>query len=83
MERCLVCCCSCIVNESFVDKATDPPDDELQAAFEQYGREKHGTGLNASEQLGSNIRTLSTGCIISMSIPTETMGSNSRNTQKC
>ena len=32
-------------------KTTDPPDDELRAAFEQYGREKNGTGLNASEQL--------------------------------
>jgi hypothetical protein len=32
-------------------KATDPSDDELRAAFKQYGREKNGTGLNASEQL--------------------------------
>ena len=27
-------------------KATDPPDDELRAPFEQYGREENGTGLN-------------------------------------
>jgi hypothetical protein len=29
----------------------DPPDDELIAAFEQFGREKNGSGLSADEQL--------------------------------
>jgi hypothetical protein len=30
---------------------SDPPDDKLQAAFEQFGREKSGSGLSANEQL--------------------------------
>jgi hypothetical protein len=29
----------------------DPPDSELQAAFEQFSREKSGSGLSAAEQL--------------------------------
>ena len=29
----------------------DPPDNELRAAFEQFSREKNGTGLSGDEQL--------------------------------
>jgi len=29
----------------------DPPDNELQAAFEQFGQEKNGSGLSGNEQL--------------------------------
>lgn len=32
-------------------RLSDPPDEELRAAFEQYGREKNGSGLSADEQL--------------------------------
>jgi len=30
---------------------SDPPDDELQAMFEQFSQEKSGSGLSANEQL--------------------------------
>lgn len=30
---------------------SDPPDEDLLAAFQQYSREKNGSGLNAEEQL--------------------------------
>lgn len=30
---------------------SDPPDEELRAAFEQFSREKSGSGLSANEQL--------------------------------
>jgi hypothetical protein len=33
------------------DDFQDPPDDELRAAFEQFSREKNGSGLNGNEQL--------------------------------
>ena len=33
------------------DAFQDPPDDELQAAFEQFSREKNGSGLSGDEQL--------------------------------
>jgi len=29
----------------------DPPDNELRAAFEQFSREKNGSGLSGNEQL--------------------------------
>lgn len=33
------------------DAFQDPPDDELRAAFEQFSREKNGSGLSGNEQL--------------------------------
>lgn len=31
--------------------SVDPSDDEFRVAFQQYGREKNGSGLSAAEQL--------------------------------
>jgi hypothetical protein len=32
-------------------RVIDPDDDTLRCAFQQYSREKNGSGLNANEQL--------------------------------
>jgi hypothetical protein len=44
---------SCISDSEVLtfDAFQDPPDDELRAAFEQFSREKSGSGLSGDEQL--------------------------------
>jgi hypothetical protein len=41
----------CVSEVLTSDAFPDPPDNELRAAFEQFSREKNGSGLSGNEQL--------------------------------